>query len=88
MEFNEVKLFIKRAFSARVGKIRKDCQARVGWGDKGRHSDFIQITRIMQQQQCWLGQLPTNQAILRIDILILFGSTLVWPDLYLAVWWR
>ena len=43
MEFNEVKLFIKRAFSARVGKIRKDCQARVGWGDKGRHSDFIQI---------------------------------------------
>ena len=54
MEINEVKFFIKRAPSASVGQIRKDCQARVGWGDKGRHSDFIQIAAAAQ---CWLGQL-------------------------------
>ena len=32
MDFNEGKLFIQRASSTRVGKIRQDCQDRVGWG--------------------------------------------------------
>ena len=44
MEFNEGEFLIKRAPSTRVGKIRQDCEDRVGWADKGsRHSDFIQM---------------------------------------------
>ena len=44
MEFNEGESFIKRASSTGEGKIRKDCEDRVGWGGKGsRHSDFIQL---------------------------------------------
>ena len=51
MEFNEGEFLIKRAPSTRVGKIRQDCEDRVGWADKGsRHSDFIQM--IIH----WLGQ--------------------------------
>ena len=73
--------------STRVGKIRQDCEDRVGWADKGsRHSDFIQM--IIH----WLGQQLHKSGNLKNrhfnSVWQHQGSFSSGPDLYLAVWWR